>query len=176
MHEWHKSLLHEVVPPLIQKWARKLRVSVSGYFLQRMKTKWGGCSHAAKHIRLNTELVKKPKDLLEYVIVHEMVHLIEPTHSDRFTETQPPSDPYVVVIAPFSAPGTNHFAIRRRFWAVAAIKNSSCAPLIPRNLNRSGFSIRLRCAKSISTFFRSFRDCRYSGVALIARATFLAAS
>ena len=91
MHEWHKSLLHEVVPPLIQKWARKLRVSVSGYFLQRMKTKWGGCSHAAKHIRLNTELVKKPKDLLEYVIVHEMVHLIEPTHSDRFTETQPPS-------------------------------------------------------------------------------------
>ena len=49
-----------------------------------MKTKWGSCNHSAGHIRLNTELVKKPKDLLEYVIVHEMVHLIEPTHSDRF--------------------------------------------------------------------------------------------
>ncbi|PJC98759.1 metal-dependent hydrolase [Janthinobacterium sp. BJB1] len=84
MHEWHKSLLHMAVTPLIQKWERKLKVSVSGYFLQRMKTKWGSCNHAAGNIRLNTELVKKPKDLFEYVIVHEMAHLIEPTHSDRF--------------------------------------------------------------------------------------------
>lgn len=84
MHEWHKSLLHEVVPPLIQRWERNLKVSVSGYFLQRMKTKWGSCNHGAGNIRLNTELVKKPKDLLEYVIVHEMAHLIEPTHSERF--------------------------------------------------------------------------------------------
>ncbi|CAH1196051.1 putative predicted metal-dependent hydrolase [Candidatus Nitrotoga sp. BS] len=84
MHEWHKSLLHDVVRPLIAKWERKLKVKVNGYFLQRMKTKWGSCNHSAGHIRLNTELVKKPKDLLEYVIVHEMVHLIEPTHSDRF--------------------------------------------------------------------------------------------
>jgi len=84
MHEWHKSLLHEVVPPLIQRWERKLKVNVSGYFLQRMKTKWGSCNQAAGNIRLNTELAKKPKDLLEYVIVHEMAHLIEPTHSDRF--------------------------------------------------------------------------------------------
>ena len=61
-----------------------LNVNVSGYYLQRMKTKWGSCNHQAGCIRLNTELVKKPKDLLEYVIVHEMAHLIEPTHSDRF--------------------------------------------------------------------------------------------
>lgn len=94
IHEWHKSLLHEVVPPLIQKWESKLKVHVSGYFLQRMKTKWGSCNHAAGNIRLNTELVKKPKDLLEYVIVHEMLHLIEPTHNDRFIallETHYPS-------------------------------------------------------------------------------------
>ena len=82
IHDWQKSLLHEVMPPLIKKWERKLRVKVKGYFLQRMKTKWGSCNHRAGHIRLNTELVKKPKDLLEYVIVHEMAHLIEPTHSD----------------------------------------------------------------------------------------------
>lgn len=84
MHEWHKSLLHEVVPSLIQKWERTLKLSVSGYFLQKMKTRWGSCNHRAGNIRLNTELVKKPKDLLEYVVVHEMAHLIEPTHSDRF--------------------------------------------------------------------------------------------
>lgn len=84
MHEWHKKLLHGVVPELITKWEAKLGVTVSGYFLQRMKTKWGSCNHRAESIRLNTELVKKPKDLLEYVVVHEMVHLIEPKHSERF--------------------------------------------------------------------------------------------
>jgi predicted metal-dependent hydrolase len=84
IHEWHKSLLHGVVPAIIKKWQPKLKVQVSGYFLQRMKTKWGSCNHRAGHIRLNTELVKKPKDLLEYVIVHELVHLLEPTHSERF--------------------------------------------------------------------------------------------
>jgi predicted metal-dependent hydrolase len=86
IHEWHKSLLHAAVPALIKKWEPKLKVKVTGYFLQRMKTKWGSCNHREGHIRLNTELVKKPKDLLEYVIVHEMVHLIEPVHSERFIE------------------------------------------------------------------------------------------
>ena len=84
MHAWHKALLHEAVPPLIRKWQPKLGVKVSGYFLQRMKTKWGSCNHRQQHIRLNTELVKKPKDLLEYVVVHEMLHLLESTHSERF--------------------------------------------------------------------------------------------
>jgi predicted metal-dependent hydrolase len=85
MHEWHKTLLHEVVPALIEKWETKLGVRVRRYFLQRMKTRWGGCNRRASHIRLNTELVKKPKELLEYIIVHEMAHLLEPTHSERFT-------------------------------------------------------------------------------------------
>lgn len=84
VHAWHKSLLHGIVPRIIAKWEPRLDVKVSGYFLQRMKTKWGSCNHRAGHIRLNTELVKKPKDLLEYVIVHEMAHLLAPTHSDRF--------------------------------------------------------------------------------------------
>lgn len=84
MHDWHKDLLHHVVPMLIKKWEPKLGVNVSGYFLQRMKTKWGSCNPKQGHIRLNTELVKKPKDLVEYVIVHEMAHLLAPTHSDRF--------------------------------------------------------------------------------------------
>jgi hypothetical protein len=84
VHEWHKALLHQEVPAVIERWTPRLRVNVNGYFLQRMKTKWGSCNRVAGNIRLNTELVKKPKDLLEYVVVHEMMHLIEPTHSDRF--------------------------------------------------------------------------------------------
>lgn len=84
IHEWHKQLLHEAIPPLIQRWESRLDVSVARYFLQRMKTKWGSCNPHSGHIRLNTELVKKPPDLLEYVVVHEMAHLIEPTHNDRF--------------------------------------------------------------------------------------------
>jgi hypothetical protein len=81
---WHRHLLHGVVPRIIGKWEPRLRVGVAAYFLQRMRTKWGSCNPRAAHIRLNTELVKKPKDLLEYVVVHEMAHLIEPSHSDRF--------------------------------------------------------------------------------------------
>lgn len=84
MDEWHRALMHQVVPAMIGKWEAKLGVKVSGYFLQLMKTKWGGCNHRAGNIRLNTELVKKPRDLLEYVVVHEMLHLLEPTHSERF--------------------------------------------------------------------------------------------
>lgn len=84
LHGWHKAQLHAVVPLLITKWERKLDVRVAGYFLQRMKTKWGSCNPGKRHIRLNTELAKKPKDLLEYVVVHEMVHLLEPSHNERF--------------------------------------------------------------------------------------------
>jgi predicted metal-dependent hydrolase len=84
VHEWHKSLLHCAVRELIQRLEPQLGVEVGEYFLQRMKTKWGGCNPRARNIRLNTELVKKPKDLLEYVVVHEMLHLLEPTHNERF--------------------------------------------------------------------------------------------
>ena len=86
IHEWHKTLLHKFVPALISKWEPKLGVQVTAYFLQRMKTRWGSCNHKAGHIRLNTELVKKPKDLIEYVVVHEMLHLIETKHSEHFIE------------------------------------------------------------------------------------------
>lgn len=86
LHDWHKRLLHVAIPPMIKQWERRLGVEVRRYFLQRMKTKWGSCNAKARHIRLNTELVKKPKELLEYVVLHEMVHLIEPTHGERFVQ------------------------------------------------------------------------------------------
>jgi hypothetical protein len=84
LYEWQKSLLHEFIRCVIAKWQPVLDVRVNAYFIQKMKTKWGSCNHVSGNIRLNTELVKKPKDLVEYVIVHEMIHLIEPTHNERF--------------------------------------------------------------------------------------------
>ena len=84
MHAWHRSLLHVLVKDLILRWEPRLGVRVSAHYLQRMKTKWGSCNHAAGNIRLNTELVKKPKDLVEYVVLHEMLHLIEPSHGEHF--------------------------------------------------------------------------------------------
>ena len=84
MHEWRKALRHAAVPVLLKKWETKLGVKVRGYFLQRMKTKWGGCNQQARHIRLNTELVKKPKDLLEYVVVRERLRLRERRHNELF--------------------------------------------------------------------------------------------
>ncbi len=84
MHAWHKAQLHQVVPDLIRAWEPRLGVGVRAYFLQRMKTRWGSCHHTRGHVRLNTELVKKPRHLLEYVLVHEMAHLLAPTHDERF--------------------------------------------------------------------------------------------
>jgi len=74
----------QVVPPLIAKWERLIGVKVDRLFVQRMKTKWGSCNPASNSIRLNTELAKKPPECLEYLVVHEMLHLIEPTHNTRF--------------------------------------------------------------------------------------------
>jgi predicted metal-dependent hydrolase len=81
---WHRQQLREAALPMIAVWEKRLGVKVKRLFIQKMKTKWGSCNHSAAHIRLNTELVKKPKKLLEYVIVHELAHLLEPNHSERF--------------------------------------------------------------------------------------------
>jgi hypothetical protein len=86
IHNWHKTLLHTFVPLLIEKWERKLNVKVSKYFLQKMKTRWGSCNKAAGNVRFNTELVKKPKDLVEYIVIHEMAHLLEAKHNSKFIE------------------------------------------------------------------------------------------
>lgn len=84
VEEWYRAQLKQAVPPLIAKWEWLLGVKVQRFFVQRMKTKWGSCNPRAGNIRLNTDLAKKPKECLEYIIVHEMVHLLEPTHNARF--------------------------------------------------------------------------------------------
>lgn len=82
--DWYRTQLKLEVPPLIAKWEPLMKVKVKRFFVQRMKTKWGSCNHTAGTIRLNTELAKKPIECLEYIVVHEMAHLLEPTHNDRF--------------------------------------------------------------------------------------------
>ena len=81
---WYREQLKQAVPPLIAKWEAIMRVKVARFFVQRMKTKWGSCSPVTSGIRLNTELAKKPRECLEYIVVHEMVHLLAPTHNRRF--------------------------------------------------------------------------------------------
>lgn len=81
---WYRDILKAAVPPLIAAWEPRLQVSVSGFFVQQMKTKWGSCNATARTIRLNTELAKKPVECLEYLVLHEMVHLLEPTHNAHF--------------------------------------------------------------------------------------------
>ena len=61
-----------------------MRVKVEKFFVQKMKTKWGSCSPGSRSIRLNTDLARKPPECLEYIVVHEMTHLLEPTHNARF--------------------------------------------------------------------------------------------
>ncbi len=84
-YRWQRAVLHAVVPALIERWEARLSVQVKRYFLQRLKTRWGSCNPRLAHIRLNTELVKRPQDLLEYVVVHELAHLIVPNHGPGFT-------------------------------------------------------------------------------------------
>ena len=81
---WYRDQLRAAVPSLLARWQPLLGVSVRRFFVQRMKTKWGSCNQKARTIRLNTELAKKPPECLEYIIVHELVHLLERTHNDRF--------------------------------------------------------------------------------------------
>ena len=94
IHNWHKMLLHAYVSELIQKWERKLDVKVSGHFIRKMKSRWGSCNKSLGYIRLNTELIKKPKELVEYVVIHEMVHLIESKHNDRFIKILDKHSPF----------------------------------------------------------------------------------
>lgn len=84
LEEWYREQLKVAIPSLIAKWQPLMGVKVKRFFVQRMKTKWGSCNSGFGSIRLNTELAKKPRECLEYIVVHEMAHLLEPTHNSRF--------------------------------------------------------------------------------------------
>lgn len=81
---WYREQVREALPTLLATWESRLGVSTRRVFVQRMKTKWGSCNAKRRTIRLNTDLAKKPPECLEYVVVHELAHLLEPTHGERF--------------------------------------------------------------------------------------------
>jgi predicted metal-dependent hydrolase len=83
---WYRETTLQAIPGLIAKWEPVMGVKVARFFVRKMKTKWGTCNTRSRHIRLNTELAKKPPECLEYVVVHELVHLLEPSHNRRFKE------------------------------------------------------------------------------------------
>lgn len=85
LDRWYRGQLGDAIPNLIAKWEPKLNVSVSGWNIRRMKTKWGSCNRATGRIWFNVELAKKHPDCLEYMVVHEMTHFLERNHTERFT-------------------------------------------------------------------------------------------
>lgn len=82
---WYRQQLKALIPPLIEKWEKVVGVKVAEWGVKQMKTKWGTCTSRARRIWLNLELAKRPVHCLEYIVVHEMVHLLERHHNDRFT-------------------------------------------------------------------------------------------
>lgn len=81
---WYREQLRQEAEALIARWQRRLGVRAERFFVQRMRTRWGSCNPKAGTLRLNTELARKPRECLEYIVVHELLHLVEPTHNERF--------------------------------------------------------------------------------------------
>lgn len=82
--EWYRDQVKAALPYLIVKWEKLMGVSVEHCAVRKMKTRWGSCTPQSGRIRINTDLAKKPPECLEYILVHEMTHLLEPTHNNRF--------------------------------------------------------------------------------------------
>ncbi len=85
---WYREQLRELIPPLLAKWEGMLNVKATRWGIKRMKTRWGSCNPATGSIWFNLELAKKPPQCLEYLVVHELLHLIDRTHGDRFKALQ----------------------------------------------------------------------------------------
>jgi predicted metal-dependent hydrolase len=84
INEWYRAELKKLIHPIIDKWQSRIGVTVDDWQVKQMKTKWGTCNIEKKRIWINLELAKKPLNCLEYIIVHEMIHLLERHHNDRF--------------------------------------------------------------------------------------------
>ncbi len=84
MKEWYRSQLKLILPSLISKWEKEIGVKSNDWAVKQMRTKWGACNTEEKRIWLNLELIKKPLICIEYIIVHELVHLLERNHNENF--------------------------------------------------------------------------------------------
>jgi predicted metal-dependent hydrolase len=86
MTDWYREQFHPLVAELIAKWEQKIGVKASHWGIKQMKTRWGTCNHRRGRILINLELARKPLPCVEYVIVHELLHLIEKRHNDHFAQ------------------------------------------------------------------------------------------
>lgn len=86
LDRWYRAELKKRIPSLISKWEPIIGGDVTNWTVRRMKTKWGSCNRESAHIWFNSELAKKNPRCLEYIVVHEMTHLLERNHNDHFTE------------------------------------------------------------------------------------------
>lgn len=86
LERWYRDQLRTAAEPIISLWEGKIGVKTNFWGIKRMKTKWGSCNHDARRILLNSELAKKPIECLEYIVVHELIHLIEPSHNEHFVK------------------------------------------------------------------------------------------
>lgn len=84
LDEWYRQRLKEMVPKLFVQYEKAMNVKVAEFGIKKMKTRWGTCSREAGRIWLNLELAKKPRECVEYIVVHEMIHLLERNHNERF--------------------------------------------------------------------------------------------
>ena len=84
LKEWYRYNLKLIIPSLIEKWSQRLQTDIPTFEVKSMIKRWGSCSKEKKHILFNLELAKKPIECIEYIVVHEMIHLIERNHTDRF--------------------------------------------------------------------------------------------
>ena len=84
LNDWYRQHMKSLVPGLISRWQPVIGVHVADWGIKKMKTRWGSCNVQDHRVWLNLELAKKPPHCLEYVLVHEMVHLLERHHNDRF--------------------------------------------------------------------------------------------
>ena len=84
LDEWYRAEMKKIIPPLLKKWENKIGVKANDFGIKQMRTKWGSCNIISKRIWLNLELAKKPSICMEYILVHELVHLLERNHNDRF--------------------------------------------------------------------------------------------
>ena len=109
---WYRDQMKKAVPSLISKWEPVIGVKTARFFVQKMRTKWGSCNIASRIIRLNTDLAKTPRNCLEYIIVHELAHMLEPTHNARFASLMD----HLVPDWKFQRQTQNRLPVRAEHW------------------------------------------------------------
>jgi predicted metal-dependent hydrolase len=84
LSEWYRSELKDILPRLIERWCNRIGTEIPTFDILSMPQRWGSCNKAKKHIVFNLELAKKPIECIEYIVAHEVIHLVERTHTGRF--------------------------------------------------------------------------------------------